>query len=231
MSPLLFLFTASVAGFLCGGIPFGYLIARWRLKDDIRRYGSGNIGATNVGRVIGWNWGLAVLVLDALKGVLPPLLTRAAADGVPAAWTEHASVAAGLLAIIGHMYPVWLAFRGGKGVATALGVVLVLAPGPLGAALVLFLSVLMATRLMALASCTAAVTFALSYFIFQGAQAWTPARSSLTAFAVAVPALIIWRHRSNIVRLIKGTEPTIGQKVSVHESPDRNPQSAPPEST
>ena len=213
MTPVVFLLLSCVAGFLIGSIPFGYLVGRFVLQDDIRNHGSGNIGATNVGRVLGWNWGGLVLFLDALKGLIPTLgASSAAAQVVPAEWQVHAGVAAGISAVVGHMYPVYLKLRGGKGVATALGVVIVLAPKAMGIALVVFIVVLTTSRRMALASMLAAVTFGLSYFLMAGRNAWTTPSASLTAFALCIPALIIWRHRSNIGRLLAGTEPAFTSK-------------------
>lgn len=191
------------ASVLIGGIPFGYLVGRLVLKDDIRNHGSGNIGATNVGRVLGWKWGSLVLLLDAAKGLLPTLGTQMLVAGrVAENNVIHATVAAGLCAIIGHMYPVYLKLRGGKGVATALGVVLVVAPIPSVAALVVFVIVVAVTRTVAIASMTAAVAFAVTQLVRSGSAAWQTENLSLTAFAIVVPLLIIWRHRSNIRKLL-----------------------------
>ncbi|MCI0574380.1 MAG: glycerol-3-phosphate acyltransferase, partial [Myxococcaceae bacterium] len=118
MAPLLL-----VAGYLCGSVPFGVLVARWLRGVDVRQRGSGNIGATNVARVAGKRLGLVVLLLDALKGAAPVVLARALLPGEAAL-----QAAAGLAAVLGHVFPVWLRLRGGKGVATALGVAAVLVP-------------------------------------------------------------------------------------------------------
>lgn len=214
MSPVAFVLVSSAVAFLIGGIPFGYLMGRLVLKDDIRRHGSGNIGATNVGRVLGWKWGGLVLLLDALKGLLPTIGTwLMSTNRVSDEWAGHAIVAAGLSAIVGHMYPVYLKLRGGKGVATALGVVIILAPAAMGIALVIFLVTLITDRRMALASMLAAIAFGVAYLTLEGKTAWTPAAASRTAFAVAIPVLIIWRHRTNIQRLLSGTEPKVGQRT------------------
>lgn len=204
------IFLCSIFSFLVGGIPFGYLAGRLRLKDDIRNHGSGNIGATNVGRVIGWKWGAVVLVLDALKGLFPTLgAAQIAANQLPESMQLHCAVAAGIAAIVGHMYPVYLRLRGGKGVATALGVVLVLAWKAVLVAFVVFLIVTGTTRLVALASMAAALTFGVTELWLLGPAAVTPQFGSLTAFSIGVPLLIIWRHRSNVARLISGTEPAV----------------------
>jgi glycerol-3-phosphate acyltransferase PlsY len=123
------IFGCTLLAFLIGGIPFGYLLGRVILKDDIRNHGSGNIGATNVARVIGWKWGSVVLILDAIKGIVPTLIGQQVAyRHLPNSMWLGMTVSCGIAAIVGHMYPVYLRLRGGKGVATALGVVLVLAP-------------------------------------------------------------------------------------------------------
>lgn len=199
---------------MIGGIPFGYLAGRWVLGDDIRRHGSGNTGATNVGRVLGWTWGTLVLILDALKGLLPTLAAPYMASSVLSAdWLKHVAVVAGMSSIAGHMYPVYLRLRGGKGVATALGVVIILAPRAVLIALPMFVAVLFLTRRVALASMVAAVTFGVAYLLLFGGEAWTRSAASLTAFSTILPLLIIWRHRSNIARLLAGTEPPFTEKV------------------
>ena len=209
------LFVTCILSFLIGGIPFGYLVGRVVLKDDIRNHGSGNIGATNVARVIGWKWGGLVLLLDACKGFLPTWAAAAYAAGqLPESMHHHLPVAAGLSAIIGHMYPVYLRLRGGKGVATALGVVLVLAPAAVGGAFAVFLIIAGVTRIVALASIIAAAVFGVVQLYLLGGDALKPDTLSLTAFAVAVPLLIIWRHRSNILRLLKGTEPPVTKSAA-----------------
>lgn len=193
--------------FLIGGIPFGYLVGRFVLKDDIRNHGSGNIGATNVGRVIGWKWGGFVLFLDALKGLLPTWGAAIyATEQLPASMHWDAPVAAGLTAIIGHMYPIYLRLRGGKGVATAVGVLLVLAPKSLGVAFLAFAIVVAACRIVALGSIVAALTFG-GFQLYQMRQSlWETNHLSMTIFSITIPLLVIWRHRSNLRRLISGTE-------------------------
>ena len=205
---------ACILGFLIGGVPFGFLVGRYVLNDDIRRHGSGNIGATNVARVIGWKWGGFVLFLDALKGAIPAAVAVWYAVHYEPSLRNHLPVAAGMAAIIGHMYPIYLKLRGGKGVATALGVVVIVAPGAVGIALAVFLLIAASTRIVALASMLAALAFGVSQFYFLGAD-WSNAENlSLSSFAAAIPALIIWRHRSNIVRMVKGTEPTVTQSAA-----------------
>ncbi|MEQ9408072.1 MAG: glycerol-3-phosphate 1-O-acyltransferase PlsY [Fuerstiella sp.] len=200
-------FVCCLLSFLIGGIPFGFLVGRLVLKDDIRNHGSGNIGATNVARVIGWKWGSLVLLLDAVKGLVPTWLAMIyARDHLSESMHLHLPVAAGLSTIMGHMYPVYLKLRGGKGVATALGVVTVLAPKAVGVALLFFVLLAATTRIVALASIVAATAFGVAELYLLRDTALEPKSLSLTIFTVAVPALIIWRHRSNIARLIRGTE-------------------------
>lgn len=209
-----------VIGFLVGGIPFGFLVGRVVLKDDIRNHGSGNIGATNVARVIGWKWGSFVLLLDALKGFLPTFAVLRYCQGPDFSW--HSTVAAGAATILGHMYPVYLKLRGGKGVATGLGVVLAVMPQATLIAFVAFLLLAAATRLIALASMTAAVVFGVTAMIQLGDSAFDATHWPLTVFSIAVPLLIIWRHRSNIARLVTGTEPRVTDKPSQPETPDES---------
>ena len=197
-----------VVAFLTGGIPFGYLVGRLILKDDIRRHGSGNIGATNVGRVIGWKWGSCVLVLDAFKGLLPTLAAKLYCEFSELS-PEHVlntTIATGVFAIVGHMYPIYLKLRGGKGVATALGVVLIIAPWASLFALGGFALVIGLTRIVALSSIVAALCFGMAQLWLLGSDALKAASIPLTIFSVAIPSLIIWRHRSNIVRLLTGQE-------------------------
>lgn len=215
----LILVVASAFGILVGGIPFGFLLGRMLLKDDIRRHGSGNIGATNVGRVLGWKWGGLVLFLDAVKGAVPVILAMKIA---PPDYQLHAGVTGGIAAVIGHMYPVYLKLRGGKGVATALGVVLVLAWKPVAAALLVFAATAWMTRIVSLASMLAAVTFSAAYLILSGSAAWSRTRWPLTAFAIAVPLLIIFRHRSNIARMLQGSEARVTDRPSDADSGDES---------
>ena len=212
--------------FVVGGIPFGYLVGRAILKDDIRNHGSGNIGATNVARVIGWKWGSLVLVLDAIKGLLPTLSAKLfIASKFSADAAQTATILAGITAILGHMYPIWLKLRGGKGVATALGVVLVISPVASLVALILFLIVVGATKIVAAASIVAATGFAITQLVLLGSHALEVVKLPLTLFSVIVPALIVWKHRSNIGRIIRGEENRIGKRsqpssTTSSETPD-----------
>jgi glycerol-3-phosphate acyltransferase PlsY len=187
--PVLALLAAAVAalGFLTGSIPFGVLLAR-RRGVDIRATGSGNIGATNVARVIGVRLGVIVLVLDAIKGALPVALAQRLDLGDPAI------AVTGLAAVCGHCFSPWLRLRGGKGVATALGVFVVVAPIAAGIAVAVFAVVAAATRIPAVGSLVATLVLA-------GVCA-TRSSPPIALLAAACAALIFVRHRSNLVRLL-----------------------------
>lgn len=199
-----------VAGYLLGSIPTGYLVARAR-GVDIRAVGSGNIGATNVMRVLGKPIGIAVLVADALKGALATawVPTLAVHSGVDAAATpsEWLRLLAGMGAILGHNYTCWLGFKGGKGVATTAGVLVVLIPKAFLVCLVVWLVVFALSRIVSLASIAAAV--ALPVALYAVGRSLT-----LVLAGVALGGMAIYRHRSNIQRLLAGTEPRVGRRTS-----------------
>jgi glycerol-3-phosphate acyltransferase PlsY len=190
---------AILLSYLLGAVPFGYIVARLR-GVDIFHAGSGNIGATNVGRVLGRKFGLLVFVLDFLKGAVPVLLVRHYLADVP--W---AAVAAGLAAFVGHMFPVYLRFRGGKGVATGTGVVAVLLPGPTGVAGLVWVALLAAIRYVSLASVLAALTLPIVRLL-STPEPFADTESTLTAFSLLAAALVTLRHRSNLARLFRGNE-------------------------
>ncbi|MGH9480745.1 MAG: glycerol-3-phosphate 1-O-acyltransferase PlsY [Terriglobales bacterium] len=190
--------------FLIGSIPFGYLLYRVATGQDIRRAGSGNIGATNVMRSAGAKLGVLTLLLDAGKGYVALWLGERWAHG-------HAAVLAAMLflVILGHLYSPWLRFRGGKGVATALGSFLALTPGPLLGALAVFVLVLLAWRYVSLASIAACAALPLLLLIPLRQGGLAPVTE---AAAVAVAALIVVRHRTNLGRLRRGTEAKLGAR-------------------
>ncbi|HYO67617.1 MAG TPA: glycerol-3-phosphate 1-O-acyltransferase PlsY [Archangium sp.] len=181
-------------GYLAGSVPFGVLLTRWLRGVDVRQSGSGNIGATNVTRVAGKKLGAVVLLLDALKGTLAVAL---ALWLVPESPRLHAAV--GLSAFLGHVYPIWLKLHGGKGVATALGVLVMLVPlGALAGALV-YAGLVAAWRVSSIGSLAGGVTAV--------AVASLTARAPEYAWLSALLfALIVWTHRGNIQRLVRHTE-------------------------
>ena len=193
-----------VLAYLLGSIPFGYLIVRLRGGGDVRETGSGGTGATNVTRRAGRAAGLATLVLDALKGAAAALLARyLLADGFGVNWWV---VAAALAAVLGHVFPVWLRFRGGKGVATGLGVFLSLAPLAVLCALPVFVLVVWATRYVSLGSMTAAALLPVFVWLLGPRAGSGGSLRPVLAAAAAGGALVIFMHRANIGRLLRGTE-------------------------
>ena len=185
--------------YLIGSIPFSFLVARRFGVTDVRKVGSGNVGATNVMRSAGTLAGLAAFALDFAKGSLASL-AGLRLGGDPS-WGALAAMAA----ILGHMYPVWLGFRGGKGVATGAGAFLPLAPAATGASLLVFAAALALTRYVSLASLVGAVSLSALAFALGAA----PLVAWLSAAAVA---LIVWRHRENLARIAQGTERRLGQR-------------------
>ena len=193
-----------LAAYFLGAIPFGYLIVRFKEKTDVRRSGSGGTGATNVSRRAGKAAGLLTLLLDAAKGVAAVFLAHLVfAPGADAGmWV----VLAGLAAMVGHIFPVWLGFRGGKGVATGLGVFLALTPLGVACAGAVFIAVVWATRYVSLGSMIAAAALPAWVWLL-GAEAARTAGSRATIIAATLGgALIVFTHRANIVRLLRGTE-------------------------
>ena len=203
--------------YLVGAIPFAWLAARTR-GVDIRTVGSGNVGATNVFRSISRPLGVLVFTLDALKGFAParwgrlwPMAGAAPDEARTAAW----ALALGAAAVIGHTWPVWLKFKGGKGVATSTGVVLAVAPPIAMIALAAWCAMALLFRYVSLASIVAALAAAAASWW------WYPAADPRPAVFTALAGLIILRHRANLQRLRAGTEPRIGAKAPPEK--DRSP--------
>jgi acyl phosphate:glycerol-3-phosphate acyltransferase len=190
---------AIVAGFVLGSIPFGSLLASRVAGVDLRAVGSGNVGAANAFRSAGPGIGLAVLCLDVAKGAAAVWLARTL--GV----SEAVVVGAGVAAVVGHVKSPWLRFRGGKGVATACGVFLMLAPTATLAALVVFAAVAWWTKYASLASVVATAFLLTWLFMWQTELA-------ILLGAVFVAAIIVWRHRENIERIRRGVEPRLGDR-------------------
>jgi len=193
--------------YLLGSIPFGYLLVRIFRHEDIRATGSGNIGATNVARSGAKGLGILTLILDALKGFVAVLIAQHIATpyGFPQAY--EIAVCAGVAAVLGHCFPVWLGFRGGKGVATALGVFFALVPiTTVLYVLAVFLVIVLFTRYVSLASIVAAALFPL--FALPHAPARTP---RVVGGYILMPLIVILKHHQNIRRLLSGTEHRFGK--------------------
>ncbi|HVT45407.1 MAG TPA: glycerol-3-phosphate 1-O-acyltransferase PlsY [Thermoanaerobaculia bacterium] len=212
----------AVSAYLLGSIPFSYLVVRLTRRADIREHGSGNVGATNVLRNFGKLAGLSALLLDAGKGwaavalahriiALPQwggagspvdLVQPLSPLDSPSYWIGLAA----LLAVLGHIFPFWLGFRGGKGVATAAGVFLALDPHAIAGALIIFALVLLLTRYVSLASMLSAASMPLFLRFMVGESFW------IIVFSVLISLTIVVRHRGNIHRLAHGTERKLGQR-------------------
>lgn len=188
-------------GYAVGSIPFAFLVGRIATGVDLRRAGSGNLGAANALRTGGVAVALTVLALDMVKGACSVLLASRLAPG------EAAPALAGFAAVVGHIYPVWLRFRGGKGVATAAGAFSVLSPLALAAAAAVFVVSVWLTRYVSLGSILA--TLALGPLAW-----WTGAPSIVVMTALAVGLLVVFRHRANIGRLRRGVERRLEQRVT-----------------
>ncbi|HEY7404063.1 MAG TPA: glycerol-3-phosphate 1-O-acyltransferase PlsY [Candidatus Angelobacter sp.] len=206
----LYIIVAAVA-YLLGSIPFGYLLVKIFRGQDIRQTGSGNIGATNVARSGAKGLGIATLVLDTLKGAAAVLLAHFMAMqndlvqiGTIAPREHQLAATAALSAVLGHMFPVWLRFKGGKGVATALGVFCVLFPKAVLISLAIFIIVVAATRYVSLGSILAAVAFPVAAYFLQRPDIVSLALTSLIALVVVL------KHHENISRLLSGTENRFG---------------------
>ncbi|HEY8962401.1 MAG TPA: glycerol-3-phosphate 1-O-acyltransferase PlsY [Luteolibacter sp.] len=223
------LWLCPLVAFLLGSIPFGLLIAKAK-GIDIRQHGSGNIGATNVLRVVGKKYGITCLLLDALKGFLPTALaisliriagrTSQIDFGLPDAWVLHVSqadaltaqiahIATGLCAILGHNYSPWVGFKGGKGIATSAGGLLALMPAGVGILIVLWVLLFVTTRYVSVASVGAAAALPVVTILgswFHGRIKDGTWNKPLFVFSIVIGALAIWKHRTNLHRLMKGTE-------------------------
>lgn len=192
-------FLAVTVGYLVGSIPFAFLLSRHR-GIDLRREGSGNVGASNVLRTTGVRAAVLAMVLDGVKGSIAVVIVQLLSAGAVAA------VVAACASVIGHVYPIWLRFRGGKGVATAAGAFAVLAPEALGIAACVFVIAVLATRFISVGSLAGALTLAL-------VATFSDVPGIVAIGATASALIIIYRHRENLARLVAGTERRIGQRV------------------
>jgi acyl phosphate:glycerol-3-phosphate acyltransferase len=192
-----------LAAYLLGAIPNGLLLAR--LKGvDLQQVGSGNIGATNVYRCVGKGWGIAAFLLDAVKGFVPAFVFPRLLESAPP-WL---GLACGVAAVAGHNWPVWLKFKGGKGVSTSAGMLLGIAPAAVGVGFAVFALTVALTRFVSLGSILAAVAVPTAYVVMNGTG-----NRLLAGALVVMGLLVIVKHRANIRRLLHGTEPRIfGQR-------------------
>jgi acyl phosphate:glycerol-3-phosphate acyltransferase len=214
MSPPVAAVLLLAAAYLVGAIPFGYLVGRAR-GVNLFEAGSGNIGATNAARVLGRRYGTLVFVLDFLKGAIPVAtivpLARLLAPGEETALgpPDVLRVGAAALAFLGHLFPVYLAFRGGKGIATGAGTIFVLVPGPAALAVLAWVTVLLASRIVSLAS-LAAVTILVLARLTTTPAPFAPEALPVTLYLLVGTGFVILKHRGNIQRLLAGTENRIG---------------------
>jgi glycerol-3-phosphate acyltransferase PlsY len=213
MTTTVFQWLGPVFFYLVGSIPTGYLMGLSR-GIDVRRHGSGNIGATNVGRVMGRPWGVAAFACDFFKGFLPLFLFRRCCLPEAGGWTVSLLlVTCGLAAILGHNYTPWLGFKGGKGIATSAGVLGALVPWVLAVALSLWIIAVLVTRTVSIGSLLASAVLPM-------ASAWFyPREWVYFGFATLAGGLATWRHRSNIQRLLAGTESRISFSSKKEKSP------------
>jgi len=205
--------------YLLGSVPFGLLVG-WTRGIDVRKAGSGNIGATNVGRLLGKRFFFLVFILDMLKSLVPMLIVghleyKISTTIDPLLYFEWLLV--GFAAMFGHMFSVFLKFKGGKGVATSAGIILGLWPyytEPAIITLLIFTIVLYTTRYMSIASMSAAISFPICYLIMATARHWAPFGHQwpLTVFSILLATLVVYKHRTNIQRLRAGTENRLGTK-------------------
>jgi glycerol-3-phosphate acyltransferase PlsY len=200
-----------IGSYLLGSIPFGYLAGRIA-GVDIRVCGSGNVGATNVTRTLGKGYGYPVFVVDFLKGFVAVKLSILVAARVQPEWgsSEIFGIAAAISSVLGHSFPVWLGFKGGKGVATSAGALFGLAPVAALVGVAIWILIFWLTRYVSVASIAAAAALPFVILITTW-QSRTNAKS-LFYSSVCLAAVVIWRHRSNLLRLMRGTEPRFTRK-------------------
>lgn len=199
----------AIVAYLLGSIPFGFLLVKYVRKEDIRQKGSGNIGATNVVRSGAKGLGALTFLLDACKGVLAVLLCGwlGSHSPLPSVRYSDALALGALFAILGHIYPAWLGFKGGKGVATAFGVFVALAPWPALCSLGLFILLFAVFRYVSLGSIIATISFPIFAWLLPG----RPRGSLIWSVIFFLAVLVIYKHRQNIVRLLRGTEYRFGK--------------------
>lgn len=210
--------------YLLGSTSPSYLLTRWLKSADLRDLGSGNLGATNAMRVLGWRVGLVVLLLDLGKGL--------AAVAVAQHFTEEPifHCVAGLTTILGHVFPIFLNFRGGKGVATTAGVLVLLDPLVFGLSLACFTAAFLISKIVSLSSLVAAATLGLGSLAIHGPTVSLSSRVSQTVTFIVISALVFWRHRDNISRLFANKEAAVGESTQdskTHSSKESSEHKSP----
>ena len=193
-----------LASYLLGAVPTSYLAARLFRGIDLREHGSRNLGATNLYRVLGWRYAVPVGLLDAAKGLVPVLVFAPRVSS-----SELFALICGLVAVVGHVFSVFVGFKGGKGVATAAGVMLGLTPAALGVAVVVWAALVYLTGYVSVGSIAAAAIFPLAVYLLE-----PPDQPAMLWLDIAVAAAIVWFHRGNIQRLFKGTENRFGRHAA-----------------
>jgi acyl phosphate:glycerol-3-phosphate acyltransferase len=193
-----------IASYLLGAVPTSYLAARLFRGIDLREHGSRNLGATNLYRVLGWRYAVPVGLLDAAKGLVPVLVFAPRVSS-----SELFALVCGLVAVVGHVFSVFVGFKGGKGVATAAGVMLGLTPAALGVAVLVWAALVYLTGYVSVGSIMAAAIFPLAVYLLE-----PPDQPAMLWLDIAVAAAIIWFHRANIQRLFKGTENRFGRHAA-----------------
>jgi glycerol-3-phosphate acyltransferase PlsY len=193
-----------IVSYLLGAVPTSYLAGRLFRGIDLREHGSRNLGATNLYRVLGWRYALPVGLLDAAKGLVPVLVFAPRVSS-----SELFALICGLVAVVGHVFSVFVGFKGGKGVATAAGVMLGLTPAALGVAVLVWAALVYLTGYVSVGSIAAAAIFPLAVYILE-----PPDQPAMLWLDIAVAAAIVWLHRANIQRLLKGTENRFGRHAA-----------------
>ena len=198
-----------VASYLLGAIPTSYLAGRLIRGIDLREHGSRNLGATNLYRVLGWRFAIPVGLLDAAKGLIPVLVFAPRVSD-----SEVFALVCGLTAVVGHVFSIFVGFKGGKGVATAAGVMLGLTPVALGVAVAVWAALVFLTGYVSVGSIAAAAVFPVAVWLLE-----PPTRPAILWLDIAVAAAIIWLHRGNIQRLLNGTENRFGRRAAAAPRP------------
>ena len=193
-----------IASYLLGAVPTSYLAGRLFRGIDLREHGSRNLGATNLYRVLGWRYALPVGLLDAAKGLVPVLVFAPRVSS-----SELFALICGLVAVVGHVFSVFVGFKGGKGVATAAGVMLGLTPAALGVAVMVWAALVYLTGYVSVGSIAAAAIFPLAVYVLE-----PPDQPAMLWLDIAVAVAIVWLHRANIQRLLKGTENRFGRHAA-----------------